>query len=99
MVTGVLSRRWRHESEVDLSTSSSVDMKNDWSYTATPSIRLHGAPRDSLTFLPFITLRTILRYSEGTRLRVFFTELLIHNTAIWSLALILCMMFQFLKRL
>jgi hypothetical protein len=42
-VPGVLSLgvkwRWR---EADHCPSSSAEVKNDWSYTCTPSIRLHG---------------------------------------------------------
>ena len=49
-------------------------------------IRLHGADRNSVTFLPFLIIRTIIRYFEGTRLRIFFTELLIHTTAIRSVS-------------
>ena len=60
----------------------------------------HGADRDSCALLPFITKRTILRYFEGTRLSVFFTELLIPTIAIWSLSQPpYIMMFQLLKKL
>lgn len=37
-------------------------------------------------FLPFITIRIILRYFEGISLHFFFIELLIRSIAIWSLS-------------
>jgi len=39
--------------EGDHSPSSSVEVKSEWSYTATPHVCLHALHGDSLTFLPF----------------------------------------------
>jgi hypothetical protein len=40
------------EREVDHSPAISADVKNEWSYTPTPPIRLHGTENDKFTFLP-----------------------------------------------
>jgi hypothetical protein len=40
----------------------------------------------ALPFSPFIIIRNMLRYSEGIRLHVSFTELLIRTIAILSLS-------------
>jgi hypothetical protein len=37
--------------EVDSSSPSSAEVKNEWSYTSTPHIRLHGMDRKDLSFL------------------------------------------------
>ena len=86
MGTGVLSRRRRQESEVDLSTSSSVDIKNEWSYTSTPLYAFMERTGIAARLYRLSLYVPYLRYFEGTRLRVFFTELLIHTTAIRSVS-------------
>jgi hypothetical protein len=82
MGNGDLSRKYRQLREVDRSTPSTVYFKNEWSYTATPPIRLHGADRDSFTFFSVYYTYHI----EGVRGHVFFTELLIRVIAVWSLS-------------
>ena len=39
----------RLESEVNHLPSSSADVKNEWSHTYSPSIRLHGVDREKLS--------------------------------------------------
>ena len=36
--------------EVDRSPPSSAEVKNEWSCTSTPSVRLHGVDSDNFTF-------------------------------------------------
>jgi hypothetical protein len=44
--------------EFDQSLSSAAKVKNEWRYTPTPSICLHGVERDKLGLtLPFIAVR------------------------------------------
>jgi hypothetical protein len=43
------SKRPGHD--VDHSSPYNVEVKNEWSCTSTPPIRLHGVDRDSFTFL------------------------------------------------
>jgi hypothetical protein len=43
---GGVDRRVR----INYSPSSSDEVKNEWSYTATPSVRIHGVCRDRCTF-------------------------------------------------
>ena len=43
---GSLDRRVR----INYSPSSSDEVKNEWSYTATSSVRIHGVGRDRCTF-------------------------------------------------
>jgi hypothetical protein len=85
MGTWVLSQRWRQEREVDQSPPPYVDIKSGTIplLSLMPSWRGQGQLR---LFLPFITIRTILRYFEGIRLHVFFTELLIRTIVIWSIS-------------
>ena len=45
--------------EVDLSPVYSVEVKNAWSCTATPPVRLFGVDRDSFTFTD---IRTVVTY-------------------------------------
>jgi len=53
MGTGVVSRRVeRPGRDADHSPPSSVEIKNEWSYTSTLPMRLHGVFRDNHTFLP-----------------------------------------------
>jgi len=35
---------------IDHSPSPSDEVKNEWSYTSTPSVRIHGVDRDKCTF-------------------------------------------------
>jgi hypothetical protein len=54
MVTGVLS--WelsRPEHDVDNSSPTGDEFKNEWNYTVTPPIRLHGVDRGKCTLLYF----------------------------------------------
>ena len=44
-------QRW--EREVNCSPPSSAKIKNEWSYTSTPSLCLHGMDRDCFAFLPY----------------------------------------------
>ena len=41
----------RPEREADLTPTSSAEIKNEWSCTYTPDIRLDGADRDNFTFI------------------------------------------------
>ena len=41
----------RPEREVNRSHPSSTDVKNEWTYTSTPTIHLYGFDRDNLTLL------------------------------------------------
>jgi hypothetical protein len=43
----------RPGSEVNHSPSSSADIKNEWSYTSTPPLCVHGMDKDNCTVLPF----------------------------------------------
>jgi len=51
----------RPERKVDHSPPSSTEGKNDWSYTSSPTIRLHGVEGDKFTytFLWFFTAVTL----------------------------------------
>jgi len=44
-------KQW--EREVDHVSSSSAEIKNEWSCTSTPPMYLHGADRDNSTFFNF----------------------------------------------
>jgi hypothetical protein len=50
--TGVVSR-----GEVDYSTQSSVDDKNEWCCTSSPPICLHGMDRNNFTSVPFTSVK------------------------------------------
>jgi hypothetical protein len=63
-VPGALSLRLKRPgSEADHSPPSSAEVKNAWSYTSTPPIRLHGLVkhRDNFTFLPLTPTWLIFR--------------------------------------
>ena len=47
---GSFMRVMRPESDVDHSPPSCVEVKNEWSYTSIPSIRLQGVYRENFTF-------------------------------------------------
>jgi len=47
-------------SEADPSPPCSTEVKNDWSYTWTLLVRLHGVQRDSL--LPFVIVSFLKKY-------------------------------------
>ena len=40
--------------KVDLSPPSSAEVKNEWKYTSSPSIRLNGVDKDSFTLFTFL---------------------------------------------
>lgn len=75
MGAGVLTQgQNRQRREVDHSRPSCAKVNNEWSYTSTPTICLHGVERDDFTFYLYLgggecsTLRFILGdRSPGTR--------------------------------
>jgi len=86
MGTEVLSQRWLQEREVDQSNPSNVDIKKERSCTSTLPYSFMARTGTAAPFLPFVSIRTILRYFEGISLNVLFTEILILTIAIWSLS-------------
>ena len=48
--------------EVDHSPPSSVEVKNEWSYTSVPSIYLYGLDRDTFTFTFVVNRKAVLMY-------------------------------------
>jgi hypothetical protein len=75
MGAGLLSRRQKQQGrEDDHSRPSSAKVENEWSYTSTPPICLHGGDRDDFTFYLYLgggecsTLRFVLGdRAPGTR--------------------------------
>jgi hypothetical protein len=49
MLSGGIKRPYR---EADDSPPSSAEIKNEWTYISTPSIRLCGVDRDNFAFRP-----------------------------------------------
>jgi hypothetical protein len=43
----------RPERKVNHSRLSSAEVKNDWSHTSSPPIRIHGVDRDNFAFILF----------------------------------------------
>ena len=61
VATGVLCRVRRQGPEAGHSPASSAEVENQWSYTSTPPVCLHGVDRDSLTFTFTFSLFNIYR--------------------------------------
>jgi hypothetical protein len=84
------------ERELDRSTLPNIDIKNEWSYTSTPHIYLHGANRAASPFHSL--LQRILRESDF----MFSSQNLLILLLQYGLFLthhILRIMFQLLNRL
>ena len=54
------AHRWRRQ--VSHSPSSNAEVKNEWSYTSTPTICLHGVDRDNSIFI----IKALTQKSEDT---------------------------------
>jgi hypothetical protein len=48
---GSLTVLKHHGTDADFASPSSVKVKNEWSYTTTPPIRLNDVHRETLTFI------------------------------------------------
>jgi hypothetical protein len=64
-VSGVKQR----ERKVNHSPPSSVEVKNEWSYTFTPPLRLHGLDRDNFTVLALTFVHSVLTLSDTDKKR------------------------------
>jgi hypothetical protein len=70
----LLNRHWcslpgvtRPVREVDYAPPPNTEVKNEWSYTSTPTVRLHGVGRDNFTFMILPPLNATIRvtYNVG----------------------------------